>query len=73
MENFCDEKTGKEREYAADLLNGIKNFSLGYWFNVKYALIDCREIMEAFTLRKYGRRKNCIRHWLKKLVVVLAN
>lgn len=54
MENFCDEKTGKEREYAADLLNGIKNFSLGYWFNVKYALIDCREIMEAFTLRKYG-------------------
>lgn len=54
VENFCEGKTGKEKDYAADLLRGIKNFSLGYWFNVKYALTDCREIMEVFTLRKYG-------------------
>ena len=53
VENFCNEKTGKEKKYATDLLNGIKNFSLGYWFNVEHALTDCREIMEEFTLRKY--------------------
>ena len=54
VENLCNKKTRKEKEYAADLLNGIRNFSLGYWFNIEYALIDCREVMEAFILSKYG-------------------
>ena len=47
-------QTGKRKEYAADLIKAIQNFDLGYWFNVQYVLKDCRDIMEAFTVRKYG-------------------
>ena len=53
-EEYRDRQTGKRKGYAADLIKAIQNFDLGYWFNVQYALKDCRDIMETFTVRKYG-------------------
>ena len=53
-EEYRAKQTGKSKEYAADLIKAIQNFDLGYWFNVQYALKDCRDIMEVFTVRKYG-------------------
>lgn len=54
VKEYQSAQIGKNKEYAMDLLKGIKNFNLGYWFNVEYALKDCRDIMERFTVRKYG-------------------
>ncbi len=54
VENHCAGKSGKEKQYAAELLRGIKAFSLGYRFRVEYALRDCCGIMDAFAARKYG-------------------
>ena len=53
-EEYRAKQTGKSKEYAADLIKAIQNFDLGYWFNVQYALKDCWDIMEVFTVRKYG-------------------
>ena len=54
LEEYCAGKTGREKRYSGDLLNGVRKFSLGYWFQVEYALKDCRAVMESFTIRTYG-------------------
>ena len=54
VEEYRAMQTGKNKEYASDLIKAIRNFDLGYWFNVQYAMKDCHDIMETFTVRKYG-------------------
>lgn len=53
IEGFADTLGGKQRKYAKGFAKGIKNSDSSYGDNLKFALEDCRSIMEPFITRRF--------------------
>ena len=53
IEEFADTLGGKQRKYAKGFAKGIKNSDSSYGDNLKFALEDCRSIMEPFITRRF--------------------
>lgn len=53
LENQAEELTGKRKKYVKDFVKGIKNSDSSYGENFKYALEDCKGIMEPFITRRF--------------------
>ncbi len=54
IEDYTKDLTGKRKKYAKRFAKGIRNSDASYGDNFKYALNDCKCIMEPFILRRYN-------------------
>lgn len=53
IEEHAETLTGKRKKYVKDFAKGIKNHDSSYGDNLKYALEDCKEIIEPFVIRRF--------------------
>ena len=53
IEEFAETLSGKQKKYAKGFAKGIKNNDSSYGDNLKFALEDCKSIMEPFITRRF--------------------
>ena len=53
--SFSSQYSGKKKKYIRNFAKGIENSDDSYSDRVRFALNECKEIMEPFILRKYGQ------------------
>lgn len=53
IEDYATECTGKRKKYVKDFAKGIRNSDSSYGDKFKYALEDCKDIMEPFVTRRF--------------------
>lgn len=53
IEEYAAECTGKRKKYVKDFAKVIRNSDSSYGDNFKYALEDCKGIMEPFVIRRF--------------------
>lgn len=54
IEKYAETRTGKPKKYVREFAKGIQNHDSSYGDNFKYALVDCKGIMEPFVTRYYN-------------------
>ena len=54
IEEHAENMTGKQKKYVKGFVKGILNSDSSYGDNLKFALEDCKSIMEPFVTRRFS-------------------